>query len=74
MHLRAPTSAIGSRKSAQKSAFLPPFQNQGKWDTLYMAARDLEPTRYTWKAEGSAILEKLQRARTTASLHSVQYS
>ncbi|MCC5023080.1 MAG: hypothetical protein J6386_09920 [Candidatus Synoicihabitans palmerolidicus] len=34
MHLRAPTSAIGSRKSAQKSAFLPPFQNQGKWDTL----------------------------------------
>ncbi|MCC5022512.1 MAG: hypothetical protein J6386_06820 [Candidatus Synoicihabitans palmerolidicus] len=34
LHLRAPTSAIGSRKSAQKSAFLPPFQNQGKWDTL----------------------------------------
>ncbi|MCC5024798.1 MAG: hypothetical protein J6386_19290 [Candidatus Synoicihabitans palmerolidicus] len=36
LHLRAPTSAIGSRKSAQKSAFLPPFQNQGKWDTLYL--------------------------------------
>ncbi|MCC5025121.1 MAG: hypothetical protein J6386_21080 [Candidatus Synoicihabitans palmerolidicus] len=41
------------------------------WDTLYMAARDLEPTRYTWKAEGSAILDKIQRARTAASLHSV---
>ncbi|MCC5023406.1 MAG: hypothetical protein J6386_11725 [Candidatus Synoicihabitans palmerolidicus] len=37
----------------------------------YMAARDLEPTRYTWKAEGSAILETIQRARTAASLHSV---
>ncbi|MCC5025125.1 MAG: hypothetical protein J6386_21100 [Candidatus Synoicihabitans palmerolidicus] len=36
LHLRAPTSAIGSRKSVQKSAFLPPFQNQGKWDTLYL--------------------------------------
>ncbi|MCC5022239.1 MAG: hypothetical protein J6386_05300 [Candidatus Synoicihabitans palmerolidicus] len=41
-----PTSAIGSRKSAQKSAFLPPFQNQGKWDTLYLShPRSRQPTR-----------------------------
>lgn len=36
----------------------------------YLAARDLEPTRYTWKAEGSVILEKIQRARAAAGLSS----
>jgi hypothetical protein len=29
----------------------------------YLAERDLNPVRYQWKAEGAAILEKIQRAR-----------
>jgi len=29
----------------------------------YMKSRDLSPKRYVWKAEGQAILEKIQRAR-----------
>jgi len=29
----------------------------------YLAQRDLEPKRYVWRAEGEAILEKIQRAR-----------
>jgi transposase len=29
----------------------------------YLAERDLNPVRYEWKAEGAAILEKIQRAR-----------
>jgi hypothetical protein len=31
------------------------------WD--YLAERNLKPTRYEWKADGKAILEKIQRAR-----------
>lgn len=30
----------------------------------YLQHRDLNPVRYQWKAEGQAILEKIQRART----------
>lgn len=30
---------------------------------LYLTQRDLQPKRYVWKAEGKAILEKIQRAR-----------
>jgi transposase len=30
----------------------------------YLQQRDLAPVRYQWKAEGKAILEKIQRART----------
>jgi transposase len=30
----------------------------------YLQLRDLNPVRYQWKAEGRAILEKIQRART----------
>lgn len=33
----------------------------------YLADRDLAPKRYVWKAEGSAILEKIRRAR--AAIH-----
>jgi transcriptional regulator with XRE-family HTH domain len=33
----------------------------------YLALRDLEPKRYVWKAEGKAILEKIQRARDAMS-------
>ena len=29
----------------------------------YLAERDLNPKRYVWKADGQAILEKIQRAR-----------
>ena len=29
----------------------------------YLAERDLNPVRYQWKAEGAAVLEKIQRAR-----------
>jgi hypothetical protein len=29
----------------------------------YIAAHNLKPKRYVWKAEGKAILEKIQRAR-----------
>lgn len=29
----------------------------------YLAARNLDPVRYEWKAEGKAILEKIERAR-----------
>ena len=29
----------------------------------YLVERDLNPVRYQWKAEGAAILEKIQRAR-----------
>ena len=29
----------------------------------YMQSRNLSPKRYIWKAEGQAILEKIQRAR-----------
>jgi hypothetical protein len=29
----------------------------------YLAERALNPVRYQWKAEGAAILEKIQRAR-----------
>jgi transposase len=31
----------------------------------YLAERNLKPTRYEWKADGKAILEKIQRARAT---------
>jgi transposase len=31
--------------------------------TAYLAERNLKPTRYEWKADGRAILEKIQRAR-----------
>jgi transposase len=34
---------------------------QAIWD--YLAERNLKPTRYEWRAEGKAILEKIQRAR-----------
>jgi len=33
----------------------------------YLVQRDLEPKRYVWKADGSAILEKIQRARAAIS-------
>ena len=33
----------------------------------YLAERDLNPVRYQWKAEGAAILEKIQRARAGLS-------
>lgn len=33
----------------------------------YLAERDLNPVRYQWKAEGAAILEKIQRARAALS-------
>ena len=36
----------------------------------YLVDRDLNPVRYQWKAEGAAILEKIQRAR--AALAKVQ--
>jgi transposase len=36
---------------------------QAIWN--YLAERNLRPTRYEWKAEGKAILEKIQRARAT---------
>jgi transposase len=29
----------------------------------YLTERDLQPKRYVWKAQGQAILEKIQRAR-----------
>ncbi|MBK8908966.1 MAG: hypothetical protein IPM60_13985 [Rhodospirillales bacterium] len=29
----------------------------------YLAQRNADPRPYTWKAEGAAILEKIQRAR-----------
>ncbi len=32
----------------------------------YLAERDLAPRRYVWKAQGAAILEKINRARTAA--------
>jgi transposase len=35
---------------------------------LYLAGRNLEPVRYQWKAEGKAILEKIERARTARDL------
>ena len=31
----------------------------------YLAERNLKPTRYEWRAEGKAMLEKIQRARET---------
>lgn len=31
----------------------------------YLKDRDLAPKRYTWKAEGQAILEKINRAKET---------
>ncbi len=34
---------------------------------VYLADRDLNPVRYQWKAEGAAILEKIQRARAVLS-------
>ena len=34
----------------------------------YLAERDLNPKRYVWKAEGQAILDKIQRARTALAL------
>ena len=37
----------------------------------YLAERDLAPKRYVWKAEGAAILEKINRARTTAAAETV---
>ena len=33
-----------------------------QWET-YLQNRDLSPKRYVWKAEGQAILQKIQRAR-----------
>jgi transposase len=37
----------------------------------YLAERDLAPKRYVWKAEGAAILEKINRARTVAVAETV---
>lgn len=33
----------------------------------YLAERDLAPKRYVWKAEGAAILDKINRAKTAAA-------
>ena len=38
---------------------------------LYLAGRNLEPVRYEWKAEGAAILEKLERARAAREITKV---
>jgi len=37
----------------------------------YLADRNLAPKRYIWKAEGSAILKKIERARAAAPFRSV---
>ena len=36
----------------------------------YLAQRDLRPKRYVWKAEGQAILEKIQRAKNALAAQS----
>lgn len=38
------------------------------WD--YLAERNLKPTRYEWKAEGKAILVKIQKARAALAQES----
>jgi transposase len=38
---------------------------------LYLVGRNLEPVRYEWKAEGRAILEKIERARAARDLAGV---
>jgi transposase len=38
---------------------------------LYLAGRNLEPVRYEWKAEGAAILEKIERARAAREITKV---
>jgi transposase len=35
----------------------------------HLAERNLKPTRYVWRAEGQAILEKIQRARQALAQH-----
>jgi transposase len=37
------------------------------WD--YLAERNLQPTRYEWRAEGKTVLEKIRRARNALAQH-----
>ncbi|MCC5021429.1 MAG: hypothetical protein J6386_00805 [Candidatus Synoicihabitans palmerolidicus] len=68
MHLRAPTSAIGSRKSAQKSAFLPPSKIRVNGTRRSSWGPFLEELKQTPQASGVVIKDAMRQSfrQTTA--------